>query len=234
MDGAEFDNHVGGHLYSRQGGSAIPVIEAVQRMFSLQLVVLIVLLLVMYGIYRALMKSESRSSRVLANLAGGAFAVLACALALLLRPLVLDSAVVTSDSMAPTLRVGEHVFTDRLTYKRRDPRYGEIVSFRFPSREAGAPEEILVKRVIGLPDDTIEVKDGAVYRNDQRLDEPYIREPIQYTCSAVKVSQGKLFVLGDNRNMSDDSHVWGFLDRDRLIGRASIRFWPLSRMGSPD
>jgi signal peptidase I len=203
-------------------------------MFSFQLILLIVLLLVMYGIYRALMKSESRGSRILANLAGGAFAVLTCALVLFLRPLVLDSAVITSDSMAPTLGVGEHVFSDRLTYKRRDPQHGEIVTFMFPSREAGAPEDILVKRVIGLPGDTIEVKDGAVYRNNQRLSEPYIREPIQYAFSSVKVPRGKLFVLGDNRNVSDDSHIWGFLDRDRLVGRVTIRFWPLSRMGSPD
>jgi signal peptidase I len=203
-------------------------------MFSFQLVILIVLLLVMYGIYRTLMKSESKGSRILANLAGGAFAVLTCVLVLFLRPLVLDSAVITSDSMVPTLQVGEHLFSDRLTYKRRDPHYGEIVTFALPSREAGAPEDILVKRLIGLPGDTILVKDGAVYRNNQRLNEPYIREPIQYAFSAVKVPPGKLFVLGDNRNVSDDSHIWGFLDRSRLIGRVTIRFWPLSRMGSPE
>lgn len=203
-------------------------------MFDAQFVVLVILLLMLYGIYRVFMKSESRSTRVLANIAGGAFAVLTCMMALHLRPLIMDSSVVTSDSMIPTLQVGDRVFTDRMSYKRREPRDGEIVSFTYPSRTAGAPDDILVKRVIGLPGETIEIKDGAVYRNGERLSEPYIREQIRYTYPSVKVPQGKLFVLGDNRNESDDSHIWGFLDRRRLIGRITLRFWPLSRMGSPD
>ncbi len=202
-------------------------------MFDFQFLTLVILLLMLYWIYRTFMKSESRSTRVLANIAGGAFAILTCMMALHLRPLILDSSIVTSDSMIPTLQVGDHVFTDRLSYKRREPQHGEIVSFTYPSRTAGAPDDIMVKRIIGLPGDTVEIKDGAVFRNNERLDEPYIREPIEYTFPAMKVPEGKLFVLGDNRNESDDSHIWGFLDRRRLIGRVTIRFWPLGRIGHP-
>ena len=215
-----FDTHPGTPLYSEQ------------NMFATLLVLLVILLLAMYGIYRTLMKGESRSVRLLGNIVGGAMAVLTCVLALFVRPLVLETDVVTSDSMTPTLLVGDHVFADKLSYKHREPRHGEIVIFTFPSTEPGAPEDMMIKRVIGLPGDVIEVRDGSLYRNDHRISEPYIREPMQYVFPKVKVPEGKLFVLGDNRNESDDSHIWGFLDRSRLIGRVTIRFWPLKSMKS--
>lgn len=196
------------------------------------MIIVIVLLLVMYGVYRTLMKSESGNMRLLGNAIGGAMAVLTCVLVVFVRPMVLETDVVTSDSMIPTLLVGDHVFSDKVAYGHREPRYGEIVSFTFPSQEAGASEDILVKRVIGLPGDTIEVRDGALYRNDHRISEPYIREPMQYDLREMEVPEGKLFVLGDNRNVSDDSHIWGFLDRGRLTGRVTIRFWPLKSMRS--
>lgn len=192
------------------------------------MIIVIVLLLVMYGVYRTLLKSESGNMRLLGNVVGGAMAVLTCMLVVFVRPMVIETDVVTSDSMIPTLLVGDHVFSDKQVYRRREPRHGEIVSFTFPSQQAGAPEDILVKRVIGLPGDKLEVRDGALYRNDHRISEPYIREPMQYVLTEMSVPEGKLFVLGDNRNESDDSHIWGFLDRDRLTGRVTIRFWPLA------
>ena len=192
----------------------------------------LVLLLVVYIIYRSMIKSEDSSVRLLGNVIGGGMAVLTCVLVLFVRPMVLETDVITSDSMIPTLQVGAHVFADKLSYTHREPRHGEIVSFRFPSQEAGMPEDIMVKRVIGLPGDTVEVKDGALYRNGGQVSEPYIREPMQYTLPRMTVPEGKLFVLGDNRNVSDDSHIWGFLDRRRLTGRVTIRFWPLKSMRS--
>ena len=209
-----------------------PPLYSEQNMFAFQLIFLIALLLAMYGVYRMLMKSESRSVRLLANVIGGAMAVLTCVLALFVRPLVIETDVVTSDSMIPTLLVGDHIFVNKLAYKHREPRHGEIVLFTFPSTEPGASEDILVKRVIGLPGDVIEVRDGSLYRNDQQISEPYIREPMQYALARLRVPEGKLFVLGDNRNVSDDSSIWGFLDRGRLIGRVTIRFWPLKSMKS--
>ena len=197
-------------------------------MFTAQMIIVIVLLLVMYGIYRTLMKSDSRAVRILANIVGGIMAVLTCVLAVFVRPLVMETDVVTSDSMIPTLIVGDHVFSDKLAYKRREPRHGEIVIFTFPSEEAGVGDDILIKRVIGIPGDSVEVKNGSVYRNGQQISEPYIREPMQYELPKMTVTDGKLFVLGDNRNVSDDSHIWGFLDRSRLIGRVAIKFWPLT------
>lgn len=196
-------------------------------MFAFLMALPIVLLLVVYLIYRSMIKSEDSSVRLLGNVIGGGMAVVTCVLALVVRPMVLESDIVTSDSMTPTFQVMDRVFTDKLSYAHREPRRGEIVIFRFPSQEAGLGEDILIKRVIGLPGDEIEVKDGAVYRDGVRISEPYIREPMEYTLDEMTVTEGKLFVLGDNRNESDDSHIWGFLDRERLIGRVTMRFWPL-------
>ena len=201
-------------------------------MFVLQLLVLIVLLLILYGVYRALMQSQVRAARIVGRVAGTAFAVLACVLALVVRPMVWDSAVVTSDSMEPTLHVGDRILAGKLAYKRHEPMRGDIITFRFPSRTPGVGEDVMIKRVIGVPGDVIEVRSGAAYRNGARLDEDYIRAPMEYSMPPVRVTQGRLLVLGDNRNESDDSHAWGLLDRRRVIGRASTTIWPLSRMGS--
>lgn len=201
-------------------------------MFVAQMLILVVLLLALYGIYRMLMNSELPIARVVANVAGASFAVLTCVLVLFIRPMVLDSDIITSNSMRPTLRVGDRVFTNKLAYRKGMPGRGDIITFRFPSCTVGDAEDILIKRVIGVAGDTIEVRNAAVYRNGKRLDESYIKEAIQYEKPAILVPQGQLFVLGDNRNVSDDSHIWGVLDGRRVIGKATIRFWPMSRIGS--
>ncbi len=202
-----------------------------KTVFGLQLATAIGLLLILYGIYRTLMHSENPTARMLGNVCGGVFAVLACVLTLFVRPMVLDSDIITSDSMKPTLLVGDRLLADKATYRRSMPKRGDIITFSYPSRTRGLADDILIKRVIGLPGDTVEITNGAVYRNDLPLDEPYISAPVEYNIPALKVSDGSLFVLGDNRNESDDSHVWGLLDRKRVIARATFRFWPLSRMG---
>lgn len=97
--------------------------------------------------------------------------------------------------------------------------------------ELRVSEKDFIKRLIGQAGDVIEVKkDDAVYRNGERLDEPYIAEPPLYDMEPVKIPAGMLFVMGDNRNNSNDSHAWGPLDRDRVIGKTMVRFWPLNRL----
>uniref|UniRef100_UPI0035A22E94 signal peptidase I n=1 Tax=Microseira wollei TaxID=467598 RepID=UPI0035A22E94 len=89
----------------------------------------------------------------------------------------------------------------------------------------------MIKRVIGLPGDFVEVKDGKVFVNGKVLPENYTKEAAKYELNFVKVPQDRYLVLGDNRNNSSDSHVWGFVPREKIIGRAVVRYWPPNRAG---
>jgi len=124
-------------------------------------------------------------------------------------------------SMRPTLEDGEFVLVNRLSYLFGEPERGDIVVFAYPLN----PDEDLIKRVIGLPGDQIRIFDGQVWINGEQLDEPYINAAPGYG-GMWDVPEDALFVLGDNRNDSSDSHSWGFLPMDSLIGKAVIIYWP--------
>lgn len=124
-------------------------------------------------------------------------------------------------SMNPTLQDGEYILVNRLAYKLGSPARGDIVVFSFPMD----PKQDLIKRVIGLPGETISVQGGKVMVNGMPLDEPYIAAPPIYD-GTWEVPEGQLFVLGDNRNESKDSHEWGLLPMQNVVGRAILIYWP--------
>jgi signal peptidase I len=124
-------------------------------------------------------------------------------------------------SMIPTLKDGEFVLVSKLNYKFGDVERGDIIVFHFPMD----PEQELIKRVIGLPGDMIGVQNGTVSVNGQVLDEPYIAATPAYSGN-WEVPDGQLFVLGDNRNDSSDSHSWGFLPFEKVVGKAVVIYWP--------
>ncbi|HSJ88356.1 MAG TPA: signal peptidase I [Anaerolineales bacterium] len=124
-------------------------------------------------------------------------------------------------SMRPTLQDGEYILVNKLAYKLGTPQRGDIVVFIFPVN----PEEDLIKRVIGLPGDTISVQGGVLSINGVAMNEPYINAPPAYE-GTWTVSPDELFVLGDNRNDSRDSHQWGLLPIKNVIGRAVVIYWP--------
>lgn len=128
---------------------------------------------------------------------------------------------VDGESMEPTLQTGEYVIINRLSYKFGSPQRGDIIVFHFPRD----PREEYIKRVIGLPGDQVEVKNGTVYINGQALDESYLDVKTDYAGS-WKVPEGQLFVLGDNRNNSSDSHDWGTVPMDYVVGKAILVYWP--------
>ncbi len=134
---------------------------------------------------------------------------------------------ISGTSMLPTLRDGEYVFVYRLAYWRHPPQRGDIIVFRYPLN----PKRTLIKRVIGLPGETVSVHNGQVYINGQPLPEDYILASPRYTAAPVTVGPDEVYVLGDNRNNSNDSHAWGLLKQDMIVGRAVFRFWPLHRIG---
>jgi signal peptidase I len=124
-------------------------------------------------------------------------------------------------SMLPTLEDGEFVLVSKVNYRFSDVERGDIIVFHFPMD----PEQELIKRVIGLPGDIINVQNGSVSINGQMLNEPYIAAAPAYS-GDWKVPDGELFVLGDNRNDSSDSHSWGFLPFEKVVGKAVVIYWP--------
>jgi len=124
-------------------------------------------------------------------------------------------------SMRPTLQDGEYILVNKLAYKFSEPKRGDIIVFIFPVN----PEEDLIKRIIGLPGDTVSVQDGVLTVNGAVVDEPYINAPPAYN-GTWQVPEGNLFVLGDNRNDSRDSHQWGLLPQENVIGRSVLIYWP--------
>ena len=124
-------------------------------------------------------------------------------------------------SMNPTLQDGEYVLVSKVTYRLGQPQHGDIIVFKYP----GQPPQDLIKRIIGLPGDSVQVNGSNVYVNGQPLAEPYIAAAPMYQ-GQWQVPEGFLFVLGDNRNDSSDSHSWGLLPRENVIGKALLIYWP--------
>ncbi len=129
-------------------------------------------------------------------------------------------------SMEPTFHNGELVIVNKLAYRFSLPERGDVVIFHYPRN----PKEEFIKRVIGLPGEQISVRNGKVFINGQELEEPYIASPPNYTLEAI-VPEGTVYVLGDNRNNSSDSHNWGSLPLDMIIGKAVFVYWPPSNIG---
>lgn len=140
-----------------------------------------------------------------------------------------ESRVVEGISMEPNLHTDERVLVIKASYWFGEPQRGDVIIFDSPQDHS----RTLIKRVIALPGEVIEIKDGTVYITDVNddtfsLDEPYINEDPQYTYGPQAVPEDEYFVLGDNRNHSTDSHIWGTLPDENVIGRAWLIYWPLS------
>ena len=130
-------------------------------------------------------------------------------------------------SMEPTIQPGWWIMLNKVSYHFTDPKRGDIVVFDSPIN----PAQDLIKRVIGLPGDTVEVKNNTVFVNGVPLQEPYVAIPPHYTMAPETIPAGQYFVLGDNRDVSIDSHYGWLVPRDKLVGRAWIVIWPPSKWG---
>jgi len=156
-------------------------------------------------------------------------------LALLLRWLVLEPRWIPSGSMLPTLQLQDRILVEKLRPRLgRELPAGTIVVFHPPAALVAAGydrDAALIKRVVARPGDRVEVRDGRLWRNGEALDPDWNAEPIDYSLAPCVVPPDHLLVLGDNRNASLDSHVWGPLPRSEVIGTAVWRYWPPQRFG---
>jgi signal peptidase I len=155
---------------------------------------------------------------------------LALLLALGIRTAVVEAFVIPSGSMEPTLLIGDRVLGNKFWFWFAAPHRLDIVIFA-PPPAAHLAAGALIKRVIAVEGDTVEVRRGQVVVNGQPVPEPYVKERPLYLLPPTPVPPGMLFVLGDNRNASYDSHAWGFVPTSHLRAKAFARYWPLNRIG---
>lgn len=158
-------------------------------------------------------------------IAGAIFVVI---YAFLIRPFQ-----VTGQSMHPTFTNGEYVFTNLLSQRFGPLNRGDVIVFKAPPSE----DKDYIKRIIGIPGDTVKIEDGKVYLNHKLLSEPYISSDIRTDARGfanegqdIMVSKDNYFVMGDNRPFSSDSRDWGLVTFDKVIGKSALVYWPLNRM----
>jgi signal peptidase I len=158
---------------------------------------------------------------------------LSVVLAMGIRTFVAEARYIPSGSMEPTLEINDRLVIEKISYHFNPPVRGDIVVFWPPESlfPQGRRRDAFIKRVIGLPGDTVEITGGTVFVNGDSLDEDYIKAEPDYTWGPETVPNDQYLVLGDNRNSSYDSHAWGFVPKENIIGRAVVRFWPPNRVG---
>ena len=151
--------------------------------------------------------------------------VLAALLALFITQVLIITAKVPSGSMENTIMTGDRVIALRTSYWFSSPQAGDIVIFRYPDDPTG--ETLYVKRVIGTPGDVVEMKDGVTYVNGETLDEPYLNEPAIGDYGPYEVPEGCYFMMGDNRNWSEDSRFWEnkFVEENDILGKVKLRYY---------
>jgi signal peptidase I len=175
-------------------------------------------------------------------------------IAFLVKTFVAQAFFIPSESMVHTLEVGDRVLVSRVSYKLHEPHRGDIVVFTSPfetTAKAGSrslPSRVIhtvlesvglrqpstedfIKRVIGLPGETVEGKNGKIFINGRALVEPYLAEEPVGDFPPKTIPKGELWVMGDNRNRSSDSRVFGPIRKSKIVGRAILRIWPVTRLG---
>jgi len=128
--------------------------------------------------------------------------------------------------MEPNLRTGERLIGNKFVYRFGDPGRGDVVVFRFPPE----PKKVFIKRIVALPGETVEIRQGTVFVNGEALAEPYVRKAAHGDFPPQRVPEGNVFVLGDNRDVSNDSRFWGDLPVKNIQAKAWLRYWPVARM----
>ena len=176
-------------------------------------------------------KSRRRSNGTRQAIEWGVLIVGALVIALLIKTFLFQAFFIPSESMVPTLKVHDRVLVNKLSYKLHPVHRDDIVVFKAPPGSDPGIDD-LVKRVIGLPGETVSAHGGHVYINGGELKESYLPRDAQTSDFApVKIPANSYWVMGDNRGNSRDSRVFGVIAKHNIVGRVFIRIWPLSRLG---
>jgi len=163
--------------------------------------------------------------------------IVAVLLALAIRAFVVQAFVIPSGSMLPTLRIGDYLLVNKFVYLFRPIRRGDIIVFKFPQDET----RDFIKRVVGLPGETLEIRDRQVFIDGKPLHEPYavysepplLGSPVPYHLGPMVIPPGHLFMMGDNRDNSLDSRSWGLLEESKVVGEASIVYFSIRSADIP-
>ena len=169
--------------------------------------------------------------------------VMSVVLAVGIRWLVAEARYIPSESMLPTLEVNDRLIVEKMSYRFREPKRGDIVVFKPTDGIKELQPDLkdaLIKRIVGVPGDTVELIEGVVYVNDQMMVENYTFDAIipdtdkHFAWGPQVIPEDSYLVLGDNRLNSYDGVFWGFVPDDKIIGRAAVRIWPPGRIGGID
>ncbi|HOV78562.1 MAG TPA: signal peptidase I [Bacillota bacterium] len=153
---------------------------------------------------------------------------IAVILAVIIRLFVLEPFYIPSGSMEPTLKENDRIIVSKLTYRFQEPKRGDIVVFKYPKD----PRRNFVKRLIAVGGETVALRNSRLYINGQPVQEDYLPQGLRFAdYGPVEVPSGSYFMLGDNRNNSDDSRAWGFLPRNLIVGKEIFIYWPPGRAG---
>jgi len=151
----------------------------------------------------------------------------AIVIAVLINLFLAQATRVYGHSMEPNLHTDQRLVVEKVSYRLHGPRRGDVVVLNIPNRGP----ELLIKRVIALPGETVEIREGGVYINGRQLDEPYLSGETRGSYGPLVVPPGHVFVMGDNRGASNDSRAFGPVPMEQIVGRAWVSYWPFEAVG---
>ncbi|MFH0732658.1 MAG: signal peptidase I [Candidatus Omnitrophota bacterium] len=160
--------------------------------------------------------------------------IIAFILAMIIRTFVVQAFKIPTGSMRPTLIEGDRILVNKFIYRFKEPKRGDVIVFRYPEDR----KKDFIKRVVAVPEETLEIKDGNIWINGELAQEPeqvrkiyyYNQGPYGRERETIKVPKDNFFVLGDNSGSSRDSRYWGFVTRKEILGQAMVIYWPLTRL----
>jgi len=159
------------------------------------------------------------------------FAIIALIIVVPIRVYIAQPFIVSGSSMVPTFENGQYLIVDEISYRLNDPKRNDVIIFKYPKDTT----KFFIKRIIGLPNETLEIKNDVItvfneeYKEGLKLEQPFTSSGVNGN-SSFKLNKDEYFVMGDNRGASSDSRYWGALSKDLVVGRAFLRLWPINKM----